>query len=92
MSLYASGDGTVREIDDALYAAWVAAGNPKVAAWTLAPPRPSDNAVWTGGGWVIPEPVEITPPSPGQVRSLLVTAGLPDERVDAAVEAAFPDK
>ena len=90
MSIYASGDGTVREIDDALYAAWVAAGNPKAHAWTLAPPRPADNAEWAGGGWVMPTQIEVTPPGPEQVRSLLTTAGLPDERVDAAIEAAFP--
>jgi hypothetical protein len=92
VSLYASGDGTIREIDDALHAAWVEAGNPKAAAWTLAPPRPSADAEWMGGGWVIPAQIEVTPPGPEQVRSLLETAGLPHERVDAAVEAAFPDK
>ena len=92
MSLYASGDGTIREIDDALYAAWVAAGNPKAAAWTLAPPRPSDNAEWTGSGWVIPEPS----PAPqavdaSQLRGWLsVAMGLSQEQIDRVLASADP--
>jgi hypothetical protein len=35
-------------------AMWVAAGNPKASDWTLQPARPSENAVWQDGAWVVP--------------------------------------
>lgn len=39
MSLYYRGT-EIREIDDALYAAWVAAGNPKALDWQPLPVQP----------------------------------------------------
>ena len=48
----------IREIDDALYAEWVAAGNPKAAAWQPLPEPPAyDPAThhapqWDGAQWV----------------------------------------
>lgn len=56
MSYYVSTAGEVRDLPDELVAAWEAAGNPKAAAWTLLPPRPSDDAQWNGIGWVVPPP------------------------------------
>lgn len=64
MSLYYRGE-EIREIDDALYAAWVAAGNPKAADWQPLPAQPAHDknthAVrWDGAQWV----VEAIPPPP----------------------------
>lgn len=58
MSLYYDASGTLREINDALYAAWVEAGNPKAAAWTLAPEMPTHNPQthtvrWDGAQWIV---------------------------------------
>jgi hypothetical protein len=56
MSRYYSGID-IREIDDALYAEWVAAGNPKAQQWTLLPPEPAPGPMqtvrWDGTQWVI---------------------------------------
>lgn len=90
MSLYHDAAGTLREIDDALYAAWVAAGNPKAAGWTLAPPRPSPAAQWTGAGWAVPEPQPPASVTATQIRLWLVQRGLSLDAVSAAI-AATPD-
>ena len=50
----------VRVIDDALYAQWVADGNPKADWWVLIPDPPTPNASWDGTQWVVPPP----PPPP----------------------------
>lgn len=57
MSLYYRG-AEIREIDDALYAEWVAAGNPKAADWTLLPDPPEHNPAthavrWDGAQWLV---------------------------------------
>ncbi len=62
MSLYYRG-AEIREIDDALYAAWVAAANPKAADWTLLPDPPEHNPAthavrWDGAQWVV-EPIPV---------------------------------
>lgn len=65
MSIYYNAQGETREIDDALYAAWVAAGNPKAAQWTLRPDPPvydpaTHSVAWDGAQWV----VSALPPPP----------------------------
>ena len=57
MSLYYRG-AEIREIDDALYAEWGAAGNPKAGDWQPLPAQPAYNpqthAVrWDGAQWVV---------------------------------------
>jgi len=56
MSLYYRGT-EIREIDDALYAAWVASNNPKAHNWTLLPPPPAydpttHDVSWNGTQWI----------------------------------------
>ena len=57
MSLYYR-NTEIREIDDALYAEWVAAGNPKGAAWQPLPDPPAHDPAthhapqWDGAQWV----------------------------------------
>jgi hypothetical protein len=53
MSYYANG-ASVREIDAQLFGAWVAAGNPKSAGWTLIADPPSARHSWNGSAWVGP--------------------------------------
>ena len=57
MSLYYRG-AEIREIDDALYAEWVAAGNPKASDWQPLPVQPEHDpqthAVrWDGAQWIV---------------------------------------
>ena len=57
MSTYYNG-ATVREIDDALFAEWLAAGNPKAQGWTLRPDAPAydpatHQCAWDGSAWVV---------------------------------------
>jgi len=57
MSLYYRG-AEIREIDDALYAEWVAAGNPKASDWQPLPAQPEFDpqthaARWDGAQWVV---------------------------------------
>jgi hypothetical protein len=43
----------LRDLSEAM-PAWIAAGNPKASAWMPAPPKPSVDAVWTEGAWIVP--------------------------------------
>jgi hypothetical protein len=90
MSLYISTDGEIRDLPDDLVSAWEAAGNPKSAAWTLLPARPSDAHQWLGGEWVLP--VQPAPESvtARQIRLWLVRHGVTLAQVDAAIDA-IPD-
>ena len=58
MSIYYNAAGELREIDDALMAAWVAAGNPKADGWQLQPPAPAHDPTlqtirWDGAAWIV---------------------------------------
>jgi hypothetical protein len=53
MAYYANG-ASVRQIDAQLFAAWVAAGNPKATGWTLIADPPSTRHSWNGSAWVGP--------------------------------------
>ena len=68
MSLYYRGT-EIREIDDALYAAWVAAGNPKSGDWQPLPAQsvhdPQTHSIaWDGAQWV----VSALPPPPDDLQ------------------------
>jgi hypothetical protein len=49
----------LRDLAEAM-PAWIAAGNPKAAAWAPAPPKPSDDAIWNNGQWETPAPATYT--------------------------------
>lgn len=56
--IYFNAQGETREIDDALYAAWVAAANPKAQEWMRQPQPPTHNpqtetCTWDGTAWVV---------------------------------------
>ena len=55
MSLYLNTTtNELRELPATYLADLLAAGNPKAAQWQPAPPKPSEEAVWSGGQWIIP--------------------------------------
>jgi hypothetical protein len=90
MTLYISTDGEIRDLPDDLVAAWEAAANPKAAAWTRLPARPSDAHQWLGGAWVLqPQPVPESVTA-RQIRLWLVRHGVSLAQVDAAIDA-IPD-
>ena len=91
MSLYyrIEDPSDLRDLSEAM-PAWIEAGNPKAAAWMPAPPKPSDDAVWQDGAWVVPPVATYSPEawtslhfSPMQVSALqrfemaLLQAGKP---------------
>jgi hypothetical protein len=61
MSLYyrLEDPSDLRDLAEAM-PAWIAAGNPKAAAWVPAPPKPSDDAIWNNGQWQTPAPATYT--------------------------------
>lgn len=90
MSLYADSSGSVREIDAALVAAWIAAGNPKADGLVELPARPSEAHQWDGSAWVLPPQPVPESISPRQARLWLVTHGITPAQVDAVI-ASIPD-
>ncbi len=49
----------LRDLSEAM-PAWIAAGNPKAGAWMPAGPKPSDDAMWANGAWVVPPVATMT--------------------------------
>jgi hypothetical protein len=90
MSHYISTAGEIRELQDELIAAWLAAENPKASQWTILPPRPSEDATWNGAEWALPPVVVPESVSARQIRLWLLGKGVSMSAVDAAVDA-IPD-
>ena len=44
----------LRDLPESYIADLIAAGNPKAAQWQAAPPKPSEDAMWSNGQWVTP--------------------------------------
>ena len=79
--------GETKQLDDALYAAWLDKGNPKALSYALIPDPPAPGAWYDGSAWQVYEPTieqlrEQMTCSPAQGRLALLNAGLLD-----AVEA-----
>lgn len=90
MSLYIDTSGAIREIDAALFAAWLAADNPKAEGLTPLPARPSEAHQWDGEEWVLP-PVPVPESvTARQIRLWLVSHGVSLAAVEAAIDA-IPD-
>lgn len=90
MTLYISTNGEIRDLPDELVAAWIAADNPKANAWTLLPPRPSEQHTWNGAEWLIPATPVPESVSARQIRLWLVRHNVTLAQVDAAIDA-IPD-
>lgn len=90
MGYYVSQTGELKVIDDAVYAEWVAAGNPKAEAYTRIPDQPAPNAQWNGTEWVIPPPYVPQVVSRFQAKAALLQAGLLS-RVEAFINDPATD-
>jgi hypothetical protein len=44
----------LRDLPQSLIDTWIEVENPKLQEWILAPSKPSSDAVWGDGEWVIP--------------------------------------
>jgi hypothetical protein len=60
--------------------------NPKLDQWALAPERPSENAIWDNGQWIIPSLIIPQTISARQVRIWLIQHGISLSMVDTAIE------
>ena len=55
-----SNPSDLRDLPQSLIDTWVEVNNPKLQEWILAPAKPSPDAVWDNGQWVIPPPPTYT--------------------------------
>ena len=76
-------ESKVTQLDNALYAQWVANGNPKAGYYTPIPDPPGPGYTYNGTAWVAP-PVYI----PQQVTAFQARAALYNAGLLATVEAA----
>jgi hypothetical protein len=66
MSRYFNAAGELLECDDALFAAWIEAGNPKADGWQVQPPAPPHDPTlqalrWDGAAWIVEDRPVIVP-------------------------------
>lgn len=66
----------LKDISDDLVLAWQQANNPKSNDWALAPSKPSDNAEWNNGLWIVPEIAIPSTVSARQIRLWLIRNGI----------------
>lgn len=84
---YNNEDSQLKEIDDNLVEQWRLSGNPKYEYYIKAPEKPSENAVWNEGQWIIPEPEVPSNVSARQVRIWLIQNGISLQQVENAINS-----
>jgi hypothetical protein len=88
MSLYYNTtDYELTYIDDDLYQRWIDINNPKANYYILAPDKPSENAIWNQGEWIISPVVIPESISARQIRIWLIQHGIPLSQVDSSIES-----
>lgn len=88
MSLYYNNDNyELTEIDDNLIEQWRVNNNPKYNYYILVPPKPSENAIWNNGSWIIPEPVTPQTVSARQIRLWLIQHGFQLSQIESSINA-----
>ena len=88
MSLYYNKDSyELKNIDDDLYNEWIINENPKAGVYVLAPEKPSPNAIWNNGSWVVPEQYTPETVSARQIRLWLLQNGVSLQMVNSAISA-----
>lgn len=86
MTLYYHKDSyELKDIDDTLYNEWVSNNNPKASFYILAEPKPSEDAVWNNGEWVVPPPYIPDTISARQIRLWLIRNGISLDAVNQAI-------
>jgi hypothetical protein len=92
MSLYYNATSKeIKELPDSLIEAWADANNPKLSHWTLMPPKPAENASWSGSEWVVPTESGPQSVSARQIRLWLIRNGVSLAQVETAI-ASIPDQ
>lgn len=88
MSLYYNKDSyELKNIDDDVYNEWIINENPKAGVYVLAPEKPSPNAIWNNGSWVVPEQYTPETVSARQIRLWLLQNGVSLQMVNSAISA-----
>lgn len=88
MSLYYNTDNyELSEIDDNLVEQWRLNNNPKYFYYIPAPSKPSENAVWNKGSWIVPPPIIPQTVSARQIRIWLIQHGISLQDVDLAINS-----
>lgn len=88
MSLYYNTDDyELKELDDNIVEQWRLNNNPKYNYYILAPEKPSTDAVWDNGQWVVPPVAVPSTVSARQVRIWLIQNGILLSQVDSAIDS-----
>lgn len=75
----------LKDIDDSFMLSLEQNNNPKFNNYTLAPEKPSDDAIWNNGSWIIPPAISPDIISARQVRIWLVQNGISLSQVEEAI-------
>lgn len=84
---YIAAESRVTELDDALYASWVADGNPKAGYYAPISSPPGPGYTYDGTQWVAPSPYIPQQVTRFQAKAALLQSNLLDD-VEAAVAAS----
>jgi hypothetical protein len=77
----------IRDLNDFLLESWIQNNNPKLLEWTSIPEKPSENAVWDGNQWIVPEPEIPQTISARQIRLWLIQNGFQLSQIDQAINS-----
>lgn len=75
----------LKDIDDTLYNEWVSNNNPKASFYILAPEKPSPDAFWNNGEWIVPPPYIPDTVSARQIRLWLLQNNISLQMVNDAI-------
>lgn len=76
----------LKEIDDTIFEQWKLNNNPKYNYYIPAPEKPSDNAIWGNGFWIVSEPTIPQTISARQIRIWLIQHGVSLQSVETAID------
>lgn len=77
----------LKHIEDDLYNEWISNNNPKSSIYILAPAKPSNDAIWNNGEWIVPSPYVPDTVSARQIRLWLLQNGVSLQMVTDAISA-----
>ena len=83
---YNTNDYKLIEIEESVVEGWRLSSNPKYQYYILAPEKPSADAVWDKGNWIVPSPSIPETVSARQVRIWLIQHGISLSQVDLAID------
>jgi hypothetical protein len=77
----------IRELPNDLVEMWQTTNNPKLNSWILLPEKPSNDAVWNGDQWIVPQPEIPQTISARQIRLWLIQNGFILSQIDQAINS-----